>query len=102
MIAQEVVEAQAGRIAYPPNDEAGELGDYLVIRRPSKEGWIENDQISAATHAVLSLFQSPRSYQDVSAVLEAYAGAEPLDPSFFEELLSLRALTPTAYQVADA
>jgi len=85
-----------------PNDEAGELGDYLIIRRPSKEGWIENYQISAATHAVLSLFQSPRSYREISAALEPYAGAEPLDPGFFQRLLSLRALTPTARQVAHA
>ncbi len=76
------------------DEEAGELGHYLVVRRPSRDGRIENYEITAATHAVLSLFHTPRSYRDVSAALEPYAGPDSLDRRFVEELLAMRVLTP--------
>jgi hypothetical protein len=85
-----------------PEDEVGALRDYLIIRVPSKSGRVENYEVDATTRAVLSMFQSPRSYRDVNAALEPYAGAEALDAEFCEQLLRIGALTTADQQVAHA
>jgi radical SAM superfamily enzyme YgiQ (UPF0313 family) len=76
--------------------EVGELGCYMVIGRGTRDGAMDNYALTTESHAVLSLFESPCSFEDVCRVLAPLTGGEAPEPEFFEDLIGQGILVPAA------